>query len=334
MNGLSTVRPPSQSTPLQTPGGEAKDFNMLSALQTSLDSQGLSYVEANSQPSHSLRLYTTYDAVVWMMQFQNSKFTAIETCMEYLNELLDSGKIWAPGSQSKRFNKLLFGVYYITFSPPTTVPSSCAVRSDYLIEVSFQDNALLPPDASVMLSVEAAGKVGRQELAVIVFNTIFTPGIAFRIRLEWLFSSGSFLCEVVDSWHHRARSFGMHLLSVPSNAFDLTDFDPLRMKIEIPFKPEEICADFKSPEEVFLALTRYFAFMAFNEEGLGQYFMHITGVAFIRHKPKSIEWVWNFQVSRRWQTVLENDESDRLLEMFREHVANVDNRLVDLMAGQ
>ncbi|KAH9376771.1 hypothetical protein HPB48_010933 [Haemaphysalis longicornis] len=90
---------------------------------------------------------------------------------------------------------------------------------------------------SVNIDIDSGGRCGRPEWGQAQYHSIFQPGEAFELIVEWMVATGYIIADLVLSWARKANSQGLQLVPIPSDPFVLPESpksDPLRGAIFVP----------------------------------------------------------------------------------------------------
>lgn len=90
---------------------------------------------------------------------------------------------------------------------------------------------------SVNIDIDFAGRSDRPEWGQAQYHSIFQPGEAFELIVEWMVATGYIIADLVLSWARKANSQGLQLVPIPSDPFVLPESlksDPLRGAIFVP----------------------------------------------------------------------------------------------------
>ncbi|KAH7960683.1 hypothetical protein HPB49_022188 [Dermacentor silvarum] len=84
---------------------------------------------------------------------------------------------------------------------------------------------------NVNVDIDVGGRSDRPEWGQAQYHTIFQPGEAFEIIVEWMVATGYIIADLVLGWARKANSQGLQLVPIPSDPFVLPESpksDPLR----------------------------------------------------------------------------------------------------------
>ncbi|CAG9857512.1 unnamed protein product [Phyllotreta striolata] len=87
------------------------------------------------------------------------------------------------------------------------------------------------------LETDVNGKSDRVEWGHARYQTGFKPDQAYELVVEWLTSSGSIVCELLNGWHRKAQICGLQMIPIPHDPLALpysNKSDPLRGPIFVP----------------------------------------------------------------------------------------------------
>ncbi|KAH7955786.1 hypothetical protein HPB52_003879 [Rhipicephalus sanguineus] len=90
---------------------------------------------------------------------------------------------------------------------------------------------------NVNVDIDVGGRSDRPEWGQAQYHTIFQPGEAFEIIVEWMVATGYIIADLVLGWARKANSQGLQLVPIPSDPFVLPESpksDPLRGAIFMP----------------------------------------------------------------------------------------------------
>ncbi|XP_037282143.2 GATOR complex protein Iml1 isoform X4 [Rhipicephalus microplus] len=92
---------------------------------------------------------------------------------------------------------------------------------------------------NVNVDIDVGGRSDRPEWGQAQYHTIFQPGEAFEIIVEWMVATGYIIADLVLGWARKANSQGLQLVPIPSDPFVLPESpksDPLRGAIFVPLQ--------------------------------------------------------------------------------------------------
>ncbi|RWS16531.1 DEP domain-containing protein 5-like protein [Dinothrombium tinctorium] len=82
-----------------------------------------------------------------------------------------------------------------------------------------------------ILDLDSGGKNDRAEWVHVKYSSVYDPGQAFEMILEWMVATANQIADVVQAWARKANQVGLHLMPIPSDPFALPfsgKSDPLR----------------------------------------------------------------------------------------------------------
>nr|XP_050050527.1 GATOR complex protein Iml1-like isoform X3 [Dermacentor andersoni] len=94
---------------------------------------------------------------------------------------------------------------------------------------------------NVNVDIDVGGRSDRPEWGQAQYHTIFQPGEAFEIIVEWMVATGYIIADLVLGWARKANSQGLQLVPIPSDPFVLPESpksDPLRGAIFMPLQTD------------------------------------------------------------------------------------------------
>ncbi|KAK8788496.1 hypothetical protein V5799_021714 [Amblyomma americanum] len=90
---------------------------------------------------------------------------------------------------------------------------------------------------NVNVDIDVCGRSDRPEWGQAQYHSIFQPGEAFEIIVEWMVATGYIIADLVLGWARKANTQGLQLVPIPSDPFVLPESpksDPLRGAIFVP----------------------------------------------------------------------------------------------------
>lgn len=209
---------------------------------------------------------------------------------------------------------------------------------------------------SVNIDIDVSGRSDRPEWGQARYHSIFQPGEAFEIIMEWMVATGYIIADLVLGWARKANSQGLQLVPIPCEPFvvpDLTKSDPLRGAIFIPLLVQtlpdpasEILHD-EGLEQFQEYVVRKFGFILLRDLHTvknQKTFVHTTGGMFLLIPSRQAAtaeqdgqpeaevgfmWSWNYMITKRWKNTATIDESfmRAVMHDFRALCSDQENRL-------
>ncbi|XP_022711750.1 GATOR complex protein DEPDC5-like isoform X2 [Varroa jacobsoni] len=88
-----------------------------------------------------------------------------------------------------------------------------------------------------------AGRSDRPEWGQAQYHSVFQPGTAFELDVEWVVATGNIVADMVLNWARKATSFGLQLVPIPCEPYALpgsANSDPLRGPIFVPLAVDQL----------------------------------------------------------------------------------------------
>ncbi|OQR72135.1 hypothetical protein BIW11_01364 [Tropilaelaps mercedesae] len=143
-----------------------------------------------------------------------------------------------------------------------------------------------------------AGRSDRPEWGQAQYHSIFQPGSAFELDVEWVVATGNIVADMVLNWARKATSFGLQLVPIPCEPYALpgsANSDPLRGPIFIPLAVDKLPSPLASSElqSFKVYIMRCFGFIPHRDLYIGaekkagnlvssyETFVHCTGGMFL-----------------------------------------------------
>ena len=275
------------------------------------------------------------EAVDWILKFFDDVQTR-EEAISLGDYLLDLG-VWEHIFGTHRF---LDGYYYYRFAPEYDLGTlrksdphilqSVSSKKDLLSNIdeeaiggSKKNSApdLIVMSRSVLVNVDATEQA-RREWAILHYDSIHNPKVAYHFRLHWLTCSARLIDELIQSWARRAIQCGFLLVEAPASTTDSytnSSNDTLctPLTIEFSVKPPSLQKrqDHESTEDYFVSELLFRHDFIQDLEGDDKYpktneraqlvwsyergssrltqFIHQSGVAFVSILPDQRGLLWS-----------------------------------------
>ncbi|KAJ3127620.1 vacuolar membrane-associated protein iml1 [Nowakowskiella sp. JEL0407] len=156
----------------------------------------------------------------------------------------------------------------------------------------------VPLTKKMVIDLDPQGlSVGRREVAILHFDTVYNMKLCYHLQLHWLMCSARLLEDMLQQWSQKAEKYGLKLVEAPvEQAVPLEDDNPFQSVISIKLvkqpPPLSVYVDrlLKKARKLVSAvpylwfeaeLVKFHGYVLDMEADASQY-AHRTGVAFIQ----------------------------------------------------